>query len=278
MPVCLVIPETRNGRLVSSWIHLQIRDLLVSGIPASLKAGIRACLLLPIGLGAIYMLEEERGVLTSDESGGKRGWKVFRSVVPCGLTPAGERLNSLRQLGHLRLLKGALDTTGTEEQETQATLPQEEPIDTGGGPMAKRQQHNKRALSIDPEPGEAPGVDANADIPNVKREFILTQSADETLREVVRLFSKATGANLTNSHFFRVLLKTVAHAMPELKQEAPQVGTLKRPSNAREGQAAREEYERAIAKAVVAALRSSPPFDASSGDSRKGKGPGKRSA
>jgi hypothetical protein len=101
---------------------------------------------------------------------------------------------------------------------------------------------------------------AEMDIPNIKREFILTQSADETLQDAVRLFSRATGTQLSNSHFLRVLIKGLAHAMPELEREASQIGKLKRPGNARGKEAEREEYEQRLAKAVTNAMRSTRPF------------------
>src|SRR5262245_47537703 len=135
--------------------------------------------------------------------------------------------------------------------------------------MPKRQQQAKRAFKDDVSDSDAQ-AGLEGDIPNIKREFILTQSTDDALQDAVRLFSRATGTNLTNSHFLRVLLKCVAHAMPELEGEAPSIGKLKRPSNAREGQAAREEYERAIAAAVNAAFRSAPLYNAETGARGKG--------
>lgn len=102
---------------------------------------------------------------------------------------------------------------------------------------------------------------ADVETPNIKREFILTQSTDDTLQDLVRVFSRATGANLTNSHFLRVVLKALAHAMPELEREASELGSLKRPSNARGNQAAREGYEEALAVAVASALQASPRFE-----------------
>jgi len=145
--------------------------------------------------------------------------------------------------------------------------------------MPKRQQQEKRSYGEDHgRPDESSGPEASTDIPNIKREFILTPSTDDTLQDVVRLFSRATGTNLTNSHFLRVLLKSVAHAMPKLEEEVARIGRLKRPSNARASQAEREEYERTLAAVVVAALQSSRPFEVGLSDKRKGKGPGKRSA
>jgi hypothetical protein len=129
--------------------------------------------------------------------------------------------------------------------------------------MPKRHQQNKRALRKDDRgPGESADFDADADgIPNIKRLFILTPLADHTLRDAVTLFSRATGTDMTNSHLFRVLLKAVAHAMPEIEREVAQLGKLKRPSNARTNQVEREEFERKLAAAVVSAFRKCRPFD-----------------
>jgi hypothetical protein len=224
------------------------------------------------------MLKEERGAVTIGDSGKRGGWRVIKTVRP-RLRVSCNKFASLKQRGHLRLLRRAEDARGSEATETQASLPQEESTSAGTkrGPMPKRQQEATKAYTDDTRPGEAPGSDASIDPPTIKREFLLTQLADDTLKDAVDLVSSATGTNLTNSHFFRVLIKCIAHAMPQLEIEVSKLGKLKRPSNAREGQAAREEYERTIAAAVVAALRSSPPFDPNMEDGGKGKGSGKRS-
>jgi hypothetical protein len=91
--------------------------------------------------------------------------------------------------------------------------------------------------------------------PHIKREFILTPAADDTLAGTVRCLSRATGTNVSNSHFLRSLLKAVAHALPELEREASQIGRLKRPGNARGKEACREGYEEKLAEALLAALR-----------------------
>ena len=146
--------------------------------------------------------------------------------------------------------------------------------------MPKRQQQSKRALNEDEQgTGDAARPDANSDIsPNIKREFILTPRTDDTVQDVVRLFARAIGTDLTNSHMLRVILKAVAHAMPVLEREVLQIGKLKRPSNARTSQLEREEFERKLAAVLVSAFRKSPPFEAGAGHRRSGKGSGKRSA
>ena len=83
---------------------------------------------------------------------------------------------------------------------------------------------------------------------------MLTPSADDTLFEAVRTLSQATGTSLSNSHFLRVLLKVVADAMPQIEEAASELGELKRPGNAPENQADREEYEQRMAEAVAAGI------------------------
>lgn len=104
--------------------------------------------------------------------------------------------------------------------------------------------------SGDPFPPEA-----NGETPTIKREFILTPSADATLSQLVQLLSQATHTNITNSHFLRSVLKALAHALPEIEHQATLLGTLKRPSNARGNEPRREEYERRLAAAMLAGLQ-----------------------
>jgi hypothetical protein len=138
--------------------------------------------------------------------------------------------------------------------------------------MPRRQQQSKKYHEDDRSGAPFDGTE-EGDIPNIKREFILTRVADDTLQDAVRLLSRATGANLTNSHFLRAVLKTVQLAMPALEREAAKLGKLKRPSNARGNEAEREEYEERLAEAVHSAIRS-----VSTAGVGKGKRVGKRPA
>src|SRR5262245_30297608 len=207
---------------------------------AVLHAGILECLV-PYRIRTKHMIEEKYGALTAVENGERRGWQVYKSAVQFQ-RPSGEELIRLRQLGHIRLLKGAV--CGTETDARVITIPPREGIHTNERSMPKRQHLEKQSYRDDDRrPGETNGPEANAFIPNIKREFMLTQSADETLYNAVRLLSGATGSNLSNSHFFRIFLKCIAHAMPELRGEASKLGRLQRPSNWRGKEAEREEYE-----------------------------------
>ena len=206
------------------------------------------------------MLRKRRKVLrsvtaavTKSDKGGPE-WKVYRSVR------SGERAPGAkphRDRVHLRLVKGAVTEPGVEGNNLSFDLSQEELTSTGMnvGHMPRRQQQSKKYHDDDRSGVPFDSAD-EGDIPNIKREFILTRAADDTLQDAVRLLSRATGANLTNSHFLRAVLKTVQLAMPELEREAAKLGKLKRPSNARGNEAEREEYEERLAEAVHSAIRS----------------------
>jgi hypothetical protein len=191
------------------------------------------------------------------------------------ILPAKENQEK-RQAGHLCLLVSETHRAGILPRHGLMNLQRE-----GGAPttvksesvMPKRQQN--RIYKESSGPGREitrPGADPElADTPSIKREFMLTPLADDSLHDAVRVLSRATGTSLSNSHFLRVVLKVVEHAMPEIEREASRLGKLKRPSNARENQAEREEFEQRIAEAVAAALHTCPPLALDSGASRKGK-------
>jgi len=111
--------------------------------------------------------------------------------------------------------------------------------------------HESRA-----EPEGAHTPDATPQTALTKREFILTESTDDTLHEVIRLMSKSTGTTVTQSHFCRIMLKVIAHAMPQIKDEVARIGKLERPDNTRGNEAEREEYERRFLVAFISAMRS----------------------
>ena len=113
----------------------------------------------------------------------------------------------------------------------------------------------RAALSEASREPEPEGVRRTGETPCIKREFILTPQADNTLRDLVDAFSRATGTQVTNSHLFRSLLRAVALSMPHIESEAQALGRIKRPSNARGREAERERYEGAIAKAITDALK-----------------------
>jgi hypothetical protein len=101
-----------------------------------------------------------------------------------------------------------------------------------------------------PVPTEPPGEPAN-----IHRQFILTRSADETLKKLVRIYSRAGGVDLKSSEVMRAMLVALEHAAPELEREAARIGKLKRPKNDRGNEGLRDRLERRIARAIIAGLK-----------------------
>jgi hypothetical protein len=96
---------------------------------------------------------------------------------------------------------------------------------------------------------------------NIKREFVLSQSTEETFSDLVSLYQRATRTRLTASHVARAMLKGVAHCMDSLEREAGHIGRLKLPSNAKGRENERERFEEHIAMAFVAGIRAAPSFN-----------------
>lgn len=176
-------------------------------------------------------------------------WKVHRSAWS---GDGSSRAKPCADRVHLRLVKEAVSEPEAERSNPSLAPTQEELTsrEVNVSAIPRRQQQSNKHYEDDRDSAEI------GDVPNIKREFILTRAADDTLQDAVRLLSRATGANLTNSHFLRVVLKTVQLAMPELEREAAKLGKLKRPSNARGNEAEREEYEGRLAEVVHSAIRS----------------------
>ncbi len=95
--------------------------------------------------------------------------------------------------------------------------------------------------------------------PSIKRELVLTRSADETLTRLVDTFRHATRARLTTSHAMRALLKAVAMQLDLIEREARRIGPLRLPSNARGREFDRDRFEALLADAVLAAMRQNQP-------------------
>lgn len=112
------------------------------------------------------------------------------------------------------------------------------------------------ANEIPPQPVsvEPPGESAN-----IHRQFILTRSADETLKKLVRIYSRAGGVDLKSSEVMRAVLIALEHAAPELEREATRIGKLKRPKNDRGNEGLRDRLERRIARAIIAGLKTTTP-------------------
>ena len=107
----------------------------------------------------------------------------------------------------------------------------------------------------------APSAAPTGEFPNVFRQFRLTPSADDTLQAITDAYGRATGLQLTRSEFLRATLRALRHALPMHEREARQIGPLRRPKNEARLFHKRDELERAIARAFVAAMRAAPAMD-----------------
>lgn len=187
----------------------------------------------------------------------RRRWDEHMVREGDNILSAGEN-DQGRQFGHLRLLTGEAHH-GRGRPRNRTTTPERDGGSpaasvTSGRAMPKRHQQDNRKYRIDESSADRALQTEPSTTPTIKREFVLTPAADDTLYEAVRTLSRATGTNLSNSHFLRVMLKVVAEAMPQIKEEASRLGVLKRPGNTAANQPDREEYEQRIAAAVAAAI------------------------
>jgi hypothetical protein len=103
-------------------------------------------------------------------------------------------------------------------------------------------------------PGREP-LPATGEPANLKRELVLTRSADEAFTRLVDLYRRSTGTRLTGSHVARAMLSAVAHAMPYVEREARRLGAMRLPGNARGREGERERFEAEIARAFLRGLR-----------------------
>jgi hypothetical protein len=130
-------------------------------------------------------------------------------------------------------------------------------LGVGAAALAKPSRHG----SIPPTPvtNDIPPQLAPAELAgeptNIHRQFILTRSADETLKKLVRIYSRAGGVDLKSSEVMRAVLIALEHAAPELEREAARLGRLKRPKNDRGNEGLRDRLERRIARAIIAGVR-----------------------
>ncbi|MBX6313676.1 MAG: hypothetical protein IRY99_12270 [Isosphaeraceae bacterium] len=173
------------------------------------------------------------------------------------LLPVGENKHG-GQFGHLRLLTSDTDKVGRQTSERPIDARRKEgrltAIVTSEKYMPKRGHQDNRKYKIDDSNVEVAARPESGTTPSIKREFMLTPSADDTLFRAVRILSRATGTNLSNSHFLRVMLKVIAEAIPQIEKEASLLGKLKRPGNSAANQPEREDYEQRLAGAVAAAI------------------------
>lgn len=115
---------------------------------------------------------------------------------------------------------------------------------------------------------EASNPHANADearsrpeSPHIKRELVLTPSADEAFTRIVEIYRRATGTRLTTSHVARAIMRGLLHCIHHLEKEAKRIGPMKLPANAKGRELERDRFEARIADAFIAGIRAAPAMD-----------------
>lgn len=131
-------------------------------------------------------------------------------------------------------------------------------------PEAPSERHTEQAPSASQNFERRPQASergTTGEQPHIKRELVLTATADQTFSRLVELYRGATASRLTASHVARAMMKGIAHCMDEIEREATKLGPMRLPSNARGREQDRERFEARIADAFVAGIRRSAAFD-----------------
>ena len=111
------------------------------------------------------------------------------------------------------------------------------------------------AFTTDPTPAEPNDLAAARTRGPVKREIVLTRETDTALDQLLALFRRSTGARLSTSHVVRVILLVAYLAMDRLESELASIGPLDLPSNARNREAERKQFESMLAQTLAGAVR-----------------------
>jgi len=98
--------------------------------------------------------------------------------------------------------------------------------------------------------------------PLIKREFILTESADETFTRLLMLYRGTTRTRMTASHLFRAMMIGLSHCFTALDHESQRMSQERLPPNGPAFEAQRSAFERRIAEAFVAGIRAAAAFHA----------------
>ena len=139
---------------------------------------------------------------------------------------------------------------------------------TDVAPMDATPRQNSPTLSMAPPVFEASAhpfaraaQSMSAESAVIKRELALNLRTDETFTRLVEIFRRHTGTRLSSSHLARALFIGMECCLDRIEREAKRCGRQKLPSNARGREAERESFERTIARAIIAGIRTTPPPD-----------------
>lgn len=108
-----------------------------------------------------------------------------------------------------------------------------------------------------------PPVDTTTSSPQlIKREFILTEAADDTFTRLLMLYRRATQTRMTASHLLRAMMISVSHCFASLEHAARKMSQERLPPNGPAFEVQRAAFERRVAEALVSGIRSAAALDA----------------
>ena len=129
------------------------------------------------------------------------------------------------------------------------------------GVHAPEPGEDKIAGVIRPAPRPEPTGEPTGEPANIPRQVMLTETCDQMLKRLVRIYSNAVGFDLSNAEMIRSILRAAQHAASMLEREATQVEPMKRPKNVRGNEAVRDQIEQNIARAFIAGMRAAPEME-----------------
>ncbi len=135
-----------------------------------------------------------------------------------------------------------------------------------GAPTLRLASGGGAAALASPAPAATPAAPPlstapTGELPTVKRQFQLTASADQVLKRLIDAYSDATGLDITGSEFFRAMLYGMEHTVELHEREARTLGALRRAKNDPWLLHKRDELEKKLAHAFVAAMRAAPTLE-----------------
>ena len=96
---------------------------------------------------------------------------------------------------------------------------------------------------------------------DIMRQFQLTRSTDRVLKRLMSAYSEATGIAISGSELLRAILHGLERTIELHEREARAAGPFRRSKNDPWLLHKRDELERSLARAFVAAMRAAPAFE-----------------
>lgn len=177
--------------------------------------------------------------------------------------PSSSIANALDNALDMEASRAAMGHSTVRQVVSTNTTPAATPV---AAPALRLASAAGSAVLASPAPAATPAPPAlstapTGELPTVKRQFQLTASADQILKRLIDAYSDATGLDITGSELFRAMLYGMEHT-PELhEREARTLGTLRRAKNDPWLLHKRDELEKKLARAFVAAMRAAPTLE-----------------